>query len=143
LKTILAGLPQPASEPKTTQIPVGDSIQILETELESATPDTTVITSLQTTEQHEIGCYSSAFSLAKLLSRRADADLLRQSLNEETAMNERLYSLAQTLGIERFECGRHGRFRKETAAAGPFRGRYFIMKVPMKSGNVLRFHRAR
>jgi ferritin-like metal-binding protein YciE len=65
--------------------------------------DAALIACIMTAESHEISCYASALGLAKLLGFKQEGGLLARSLQEEKAMDDRLFALGQTLGQEMAE----------------------------------------
>lgn len=57
--------------------------------------DAGIVTAAQRFEHYEIAAYGSAISFARQLKRTEVADLLQESLDEETAADEKLTSIAE------------------------------------------------
>jgi Domain of unknown function (DUF892) len=69
--------------------------EILEEEGEESVLDATIIAAAQKVEHYEIASYGTVCTFAELLGEKEAAKLLRQTLDEEGAANEKLNELAE------------------------------------------------
>jgi ferritin-like metal-binding protein YciE len=68
---------------------------LLDEKANPATKDAAIIAAAQKIEHYEIASYGTARYYAKMLGKQRAEDLLRETLNEEKATNEKLNSLAE------------------------------------------------
>ena len=92
----------PPSEAHGTVIDalLADAEAVLKIEAEPDILEAAFIFAAQKIEGHEIACYAGLESMAKLLGHQRDAAILTKILNQEQAMSEGLFGVAEDIGIE-------------------------------------------
>jgi len=98
LEAVAAALhPHPFAESKAMLGILAEAADCIDSGMDTDLLDAALIGSLLAAESHEVACYTSVVSLARLLGRTEESDLLMQSLHEEKVMDDTLYALAEIL----------------------------------------------
>lgn len=74
--------------------------ELLEADAAPAVLDAALIAAAQKVEHYEIAGYGTVRTYARLLGDEAAADLLQQTLDEESAADEKLTGLAENINVE-------------------------------------------
>ena len=92
---------------------VEEGSEIMQDDFEEEVLDAALIAAAQRVEHYEIAAYGTLCAFADLLGESQHASLLRQTLDEEKATDERLTELSQDVNIaangHTAQTGKHGR----------------------------------
>ncbi len=81
---------------------------IMEEDFDEATMDASLIAAAQKVEHYEIGSYGTVIVWAEAMGHDEAAELLKETLDEEEAADEKLTSIAQSGINEQAAAGAHG-----------------------------------
>jgi len=70
--------------------------EMMKEKMEEAVMDAGLIAAAQKSEHYEIACYGTARTWAQQMGYDRDADLLQQTMDEESAANEKLTQIAES-----------------------------------------------